>query len=100
MKEIKYKTLIRVTILGMILIGSAVSSYFINIYTYQNDEASSYFRRYNNARANIVDQADYGYESYREELEKIGLSENDYYMLKITGSLGTMNIFHWKKWKK
>ena len=82
MKERKYQALIRVTILGMILIGSAVSSYFINIYTYQNDEASSYFRRYNTARANIVDQVEYGYESYREELEKIGVSENDYYMLK------------------
>ena len=82
MKERKYQDLIRVTILGMILIGSAVSSYFINIYTYQNDEASSYFRRYNTARANIVDQVDYGYESYKEELEKIGVSENDYYMLR------------------
>lgn len=98
-KEKKYRILFRATILGVILIGSAVGTYFINIYTYQNDEASSYFRKYNNARAKIVDQVDYGYESYREELEKIGISETDYYMLR-SWSFGDNEYFTLDKMEK
>lgn len=81
-KEKKYRDLIQATMLGAVLIGTVVGSYFVNIYTYQNDEASDYFRRYNTARGKIVDQTDYGYEAYETELKKIGISENDYYVLK------------------
>lgn len=98
-KERKYQVLVRATILGMILIGCAVGSYFINIYTYQNDEASSYFQKYNNARSKIVDQVDYGYEAYRNELEKIGISETDYYILK-SWSFGDNEYFSLEKMEK
>lgn len=98
-KEKKYRLLFRTTILGVILIGSAVGTYFINIYTYQNDEASSYFRKYNNARAKIVDQVDYGYEAYRSELEKIGISEADYNILR-SWSFGDNEYFTLEKMEK
>lgn len=98
-KERKHQVWVRATVLGMILIGCAVGSRFINIYTYQNDEASSYFRKYNSARSKIVDQVDYGYEAYRNELEKIGVSETDYYILK-SWSFGDNENFSLEKMEK
>lgn len=98
-KKKKYKSLILTTILGGVLIGSVVAFHLVNIYTYQNDSASDYFRRYNTARGKIVDQIDYGYEAYESELKKIGISETDYYILK-GWSFGDDEYFDLEKMEK
>ena len=67
---------------GLLLIGAAVGIRQIDQAIYNSDEEYKYFREYNAARAAIVDASDYGYEAYREELEKIGISENDYLLLR------------------
>lgn len=67
---------------GFLLIGAAVGIRQIDQAIYNSDEEYKYFREYNAARAAIVDASDYGYEAYREELEKIGISENDYLLLR------------------
>jgi len=41
-----------------------------------------YFAEYGSARAGIVDYAEYGYQSYAEQLEAVDVSEVDYCMLK------------------
>ena len=51
-------------------------------YIYNQDEEYSYYRAYSEARASIVDSEDYGYEAYEEKLREIGVSENDYKMMR------------------
>lgn len=53
-----------------------------NWYTYHNDEEYQYYYQYTQARAAIVDSVDYGYGEYESDLQKIGISENDYLMLR------------------
>lgn len=70
---------------GLLLIVSAYGLKKLNWYTYNNDEEYGYFSAYNNARSGIVDFADQGYQIYEEDLEKVGISENDYMMLRSWG---------------
>lgn len=70
---------------GLLLIGVAYGLEKFDWYTYNNDEKYGYFFAYNNARAGIVDYADLGYQEYENDLQKIGISENDYLMLKAWG---------------
>lgn len=69
-------------ICGGILIILAFGLKQFDWYTYNNDEAHGYFYEYNRARSQIVDSPNYGYAVYAAELENIGISENDYNMLK------------------
>lgn len=77
---------------GGILIILAFGLKELDTITYLNDEQSKYFREYNIARSQIVDSPDYGYEVYAKELQKIGISENDYHILRAW-NFADNNIF-------
>lgn len=70
---------------GLLLIVSAYGLERINWYTYNNDEEYGNFSAYNEARSGIVDFEDPGYQIYESELQKVGISENDYNLLKKWG---------------
>lgn len=76
-------------ICGGILIIFAFGLKQFDWYTYNNDEPYGYFYAYSQARSQIVDSPDYGYDAYAKELENIGISENDYSMLKNWGFADT-----------
>lgn len=67
---------------GCVLIGTAYGLKKLDWYTYNNDEAYGFFYAYNIARGSVVDGTNYGYEAYAEALNKIGVSENDFYMMR------------------
>ena len=81
----KKKTFIIITLSGLLLIASVYGMQKLNWYTYNNDEEYGFFSAYSNARSGIVDQAIPEYQTCEEELKKIGISENDYLMLKSWG---------------
>ncbi|WP_122642508.1 glycosyltransferase family protein [Luxibacter massiliensis] len=85
-----------IVLYGLLLISAAFGCKYLNWYTFNNDEAYGYFYAYDNARSQIVDYTDYGYYAYADELEKIGVSENDYYMLK-TWNFADNNVFTLEK---
>ncbi len=67
---------------GCVLIGIAYGLKRLDWYIYNNDEAYGFFYAYNAARSHVVDASNYGYEAYAEDLNKIGVSENDFYMMR------------------
>lgn len=82
MKEKKWAFCGRVVFWGGMLITVAVFMNWLDGYIYNQDEEYSYYRAYSEARASIVDSEDYGYEAYEEKLREIGVSENDYKMMR------------------
>ena len=74
--------LLTIVLSGCFLIGAAYGCKWLNWYTYNNDEAYGFFTAYNSARADVVDASNYGYEAYAEDLKSVGISENDYYMMR------------------
>lgn len=66
---------------GVLLIGGAFALHYVDVNAYDND-TYRYFYEYNSLRAQIVDYQDYGYNAYADALSEIGISENDYKMLK------------------
>lgn len=81
----KRQSFIFIILSGLLLIASAYGIQKLNWYTYNNDEEYGFFSAYSNARSGIVDQVLPEYQTCEEELEKIGISENDYLMLKSWG---------------
>ena len=81
-KRILLKMSYRIVISGCILIGIAYGSKKIDTYMYSKNDEYAFFSAYGVARSRIVDYVDYGYEKYAEEFEKIGVSENDYNMMR------------------
>lgn len=81
-KKILLKKSYRIIVSGCILIGFAYGSQKIDSYMYMKNDEYAFFSEYGVARSRIVDYVDYGYEKYAEEFEKIGVSENDYYMMR------------------
>lgn len=67
---------------GLILIGVVFGCQYMYINIYSNDQEYYSFFQYNSARASVVDRSDYGYEAYKEELEDLGVSENDYLAMR------------------
>ena len=55
---------------------------FFNRNAYESDTDYQSYYEYTQARAAIVDSRDLGYGAYQPELEKLGISENDYRMLR------------------
>lgn len=84
-RRISRKKIGRIVIGGSILIGVSFGLNELDQCLYEKDEAYAFFREYGKARGEIVDYLDYGYEAYANELGEIGISENDYYMLKKWG---------------
>lgn len=76
------KKIVRVIIPGIFVIALAFGLDNLDSYIYNQDEKYKYFKQYGEARGKIVDASDYGYEAYRTELEKIGVSENDYKLMR------------------
>ena len=74
--------LLTIVLSGCLVIGAAYGCKWIDWYTYNNDEAYGFFTAYNSARADVVDASNYGYEAYAEDLKSVGISENDYYMMR------------------
>ncbi len=71
-----------IAIYGGVLIAAAYSLREINVRIYNSTEEYSTFLAYSRARSAVMDAPDHGYEAYREGLEEIGISENDYYVLR------------------
>lgn len=84
---------------GSILILSAYAGRWMNSYVYKNDDAYRYFKEYNYARSQIVDYAVEDYNVYAEELQKLGISENDFYMI-TTWSFADNEIFSLERMKQ
>ena len=72
----------QIAVCGVILIGVVVSAKQIDRYIYSKDEKYSFFNAYSSARAGIVDKKDYGYWAGEEEYKELGMSENDYLLLR------------------
>lgn len=88
--------IVKIISVGAGLIIIAIGLKWIDWYTYNNDEPYCFFGSFNNARSHIVDYVDYGYDSYANELSEIGVSENDYYMMKTWG-FADNDVFNLKK---
>ncbi len=81
-KRVLWKKIRKIMISGCVLIGLAYGSNKIDSYIYRSNTDYAFFNNYGVARSRIVDFVDHGYEMYAEELQEIGVSENDYYMMK------------------
>lgn len=81
-KKQKIRRLSLVFMSGIILIAISYLGDAVNRYSYHNNEEYNYFYEFTSARSGIVDYPDYGYDMYASELQELGISENDYYMLK------------------
>lgn len=71
-----------IMVCGGILIGSSYICQFVDAEEYNKTDVYEQFRKFSSIRSSVVDSSDYGYDAYREELEKIGVSENDYWLLR------------------
>lgn len=74
--------LIKVAVPGILVIGVAFGAKAFNTYIYNQNEEYAYFKEYGDARAAITDASDYGYWAYKDEFDKIGITENDYTLLR------------------
>ena len=81
-KKLYLKRMLKLAVIGITLIVAIFVFKEIDKKIYNSDEAYKVFLEYNRARAAVMDAPDHGYEAYREELEKVGVSENDYYVLR------------------
>ena len=100
--EGKWRKFVQIAVSGVILIGAVVSAKQIDRYIYNSNPEYKYFREYSSARGGIVDKKDYGYEACEEEYKELGLSENDYVLLR-TGILQIQIFIPWnccRRWKK
>lgn len=78
----RLKRVAYIAICGGLLVGSSYICRFIDVTEYSKIDAYAQFKEFNSIRSSVVDSSDYGYYVYSEELEKIGISENDYWLLR------------------
>ncbi len=76
------KILMKKTLIGIGIVGVIFGCYGINKASYKINADYKYYSEYTKVRAAIVDSADNGYEEYATDLQNIGITENDYYMLR------------------
>ncbi len=81
-RENSWKWLGQSIIIGSILIGAVIGAKKLDTFIYNSNEEYAFFREYGKVRGNIVDKMDYGYEVCEEKYRSIGISENDYLMLR------------------
>lgn len=67
---------------GIFLIAIAFAFQFSYTYIYSTRGDYRDFLEYNSSRASVVDRSDYGYYTYQNELESLGISENDYQAMR------------------
>lgn len=79
-----YKQLLGIVVCGGILIGASYGLKEFDKYIYNNNGNKAYvfFSEFKSARASVVDSPDYGYGAYGDRLQQLGISENDYYMMR------------------
>lgn len=80
--SLNYRKIGGIIAAGMVLIGTVVGAKALDGFIYNSDADYSYFRTYGSARSRIVDTRAYSYETSQEEYEEIGLSKNDYVLLR------------------
>ena len=80
--EGKWRKFVQIAVSGVILITAVVVAKQLDSYIYSRNEKYSFFNEYSSARAGIVDKKDYGYWAGEKEYKKLGLSENDYLLLR------------------
>lgn len=78
----KHKDLLILLIILLISSAAIVCLQKINIYTYEQKDNYKYYYDYSRARSRILDYKDFGYDVYAEDLGKIGISYNDYLMIR------------------
>lgn len=93
------KKWVRVFIPGILVVSAAFGMKGIDSYIYNQNEEYAYFREYGKVRAAIVDASDYGYWAYKEEFDEIGISENDYAILR-TWNFADSDYFTLEKLQK
>lgn len=77
-----WKRMVNIAVSGIILIGGALGAEMIDIAIYNSNPEYAFFREYGKLRGDIVDSRDYGYEVLEEQFKQIGLSKNDYTLLR------------------
>lgn len=77
---------------GLALVASAYGLRWCNNTAYWMDEDYAYYRHYSYARAGIVDYPLPDYETCAKELEEIGISRNDYELLRAW-TFADRNVF-------
>ncbi len=81
-----WKILGRRALLGIVscglLVGIAFGVQDLNKAIWKTDSSYASFLTYNTRRASVTDTRTHGYESYKETLEQLGISETDYDMIK------------------
>ena len=81
-KKINKHLIFELSIIGVIIAIVIIGSYSLNNYMYSNDESWNSYQIWNILRGNIVDFNTPDYYEYKDRYNEIGMSENDYYMLK------------------
>ena len=76
-----YVLLIKRIVLCCFIVMVILGGHLIDQKTYNKNSEYQYYLQYASVRGAIVDRQDYGYPEYANDLKKIGISENDYYML-------------------
>jgi hypothetical protein len=81
-KGLLEKRVLFILFAGCTLIGSAYGIRNFNNIICNDDENYRQYYAYNGVRSGVVDAPEYGYEEMADELSEIGVSENDYYMMR------------------
>lgn len=95
----KRRNLIKIIVSGIVLIGIVTSAKYIDQFIYNSDDSYAYFREFGSVRGDIVDRSNYGYEVCKDEYSKIGISENDYKLLR-TWNFADPDFYTLKRMKK
>lgn len=72
----------QVVVVGLVLLGTVVAANEFDQFIYNQNEEYRFFREYGDARGKIVDKRDNGFQACAEEFKKMGLTENDYKLLR------------------
>ena len=82
MKGIFEKRVVVIIFAGCILIGSSYGLSNLNSIICNKDESYRQYYAYNGVRSGVVDSPECGYGEMADDLSEIGVSENDYYMMR------------------
>ncbi len=91
-RDLKKNIIKFVVIVAGLYLFSIGSDYF-KAYIYENNEEWNGYREYNTARTLLIDYGWPDYETYAEEYQKLGVSENDYRMWKEISNIADPERF-------
>lgn len=81
-KKSKKAPWVKILFQGILLCTVILTLEIVNEKIYESEEEYAYYLKYSQARSKVVDYEDYGYEAYEKELQSLGVSYNDYMMMK------------------